>query len=161
MWGERNLRGPFGVPKRMQEIVRQDREEEKEPRPCDYNFKAGWWCSRGLNHGGPCALRPKKSCTADVPSGWECGLEAGHTRKHMLRTPGVSTVWSEDIEWSRHDSQTYTQEQVDDLIRTVKVGTLLAAAAELVFIDKPKNMIVRQQDAAAWLMDRAQEELER
>lgn len=24
---------------------------------CDYNFKAGWWCSRGQGHDGPCALR--------------------------------------------------------------------------------------------------------
>ena len=25
---------------------------------CNYNFKRGWWCSRAIDHSGPCALRP-------------------------------------------------------------------------------------------------------
>ena len=27
--------------------------------PCWYNMEAGWWCSRGSAHQGPCALRPR------------------------------------------------------------------------------------------------------
>ena len=43
----------------------------------------------------------------------------------------------------------------DRAIRTAKAEALREAADALPYLDRPKNMLVRQQDAAAWLRERA------
>lgn len=55
------------------------------------------------------------------------------------------------------DDPTLAQDWLDAKLADAKAEALEQAARDLPYLDRPSNMLVRQQDAAAWLRSRATE----
>lgn len=69
---------------------------------------------------------------------------------HIIKTTTAHDPEPEEVD----EPEPYDMNR-DRAIRTAKVQALREAADALPYLDRPKNMLVRQQDAAAWLRERA------
>lgn len=65
--------------------------------------------------------------------------------------------WHDESEYYRNGWRNRMQVGIEAAAAFIRAQALEDAADDLPFLNRPKNMLVRQQDAAHWLRDRAAE----